>query len=1495
MSKRPRRDAPKRTKSPRPSPAKAPGGKKSAVTILGRPAKPTGRSAKAHALPDRLLRAIRRDAAAPPPLLLLPLRLEYRVVDVNIPIRMAGNAAAIFSGAKDISVKPQKEPWSKKQTRKKGAVPRFRLNPATVTLTTQRQIWFRWYPDEDFTLHGIAPPSKAEREALKRFDAACAGADWYKLDDAAVLSAWQVLSRDVAPERALHLIRHRSDAGDPNHLDALGRITLLPEHVALFALNERGSPTLLGEGEKIDQKLRYSMANLQAGGWHTDFDAALEAGMGLRLTTAEAVERALNASWIIAVGISKGDGAAAMTTLLDDAIANGAFSFLQQDTATNNTPQEPTPFQSPRANLGVFLKTAVEAEKGVLGSRLTQSAELFAEAIGVELPHVATAPMSGDLAFEEARAMLRVVGPALIDTSVRHTDALRGVSDEDVINYFERYIASRGPLPPVRFGKNPYGVLPLINLSGLEALASDTEEAKSIEAFVREFAAIVVIEAGRAADSAVPILRPGDPDAELKLEAILKLNPVSRRLEVRTVDTSVSKALACPYITSRQHRVQQYLIDLAQDPIQSLPDPTAGDPDWPLLYRLARLSLSSQTLFEAAAGSPALASVPLNTRFHLATNEKTNFDLASSEVARNSLASLASKRIPGLGKRAASLQRVSVRLFDALTELQRIARKPGGVAKLETLLMETIDLFQYRIDAWATGLAYRRLVRRRRAGRDGLVGGYWGLLGKLNVGSFTGRTDGYLQAPSPHQAATAAILRSAHLRHGATGPFAIGLDSARVRRGLKLLDMLQAGITPGEALGYIAERKLHDGQQDILIFRLRELFPLRDPRDDEAIETRLNDGLAFLNANIASMVPAEEAAPLLALQDYLRQEFDALADIVVAEATHLRTMGRTDAANAWLQVLSGETIPGHPSVLRTRRTGHGSTHRLVVLIEPVRPDNNATPRAIAEPALALLATTFLNNFDTAVVEVTIASADSSPAVTLQFKLAADLGLAPIDALVGGESEVILRARHRLITLWRDDEATRAQLGPLPDSDIVTYINQTRPVTVDLDAGQPSARALISRAAELRRAVAQGRMLEPTDLSAAADPAIKLTDERERDLLANSSDALGRRASILADRLNASLAALRSAAGPVVAAARNYRRLVEDGAEASALFLALAELNALRRVLDTELLAVSRFSEPAALRPIATGEMTADPDALERGLASVAARLSAKAEALAAAVPPSARPANTSDARARRDALVAALKAALDGEAQPILPPLQRVEATTPLIKPSPPRVAPSLAEWTAVRSNVARIASLFADLPWRAYATSDEATSANDPDADERPDEGLAPRARLFGTFVSINNPAAAGTFTGFMADEWAEQRPSRMQQTGIAINYDSPQSEPPNVLLLCEPTGPSAEAWSPSGAAVMMAEAIGLMKVRALTAQDHPLPGPLLPFANQVAYKQVAAEEYVPRIPVRQIKRVPDSPELTDAGFVVDASTSGVGVAGSGLSETSGFIKVQE
>ena len=137
---------------------------------------------------------------------------------------------------------------------------------------------------------------------------------------------------------------------------------------------------------------------------------------------------------------------------------------------------------------------------------------MFAEAIGVDVAHVAKAPLSSDLALEDARAMLRAVGPALIDLAVDSTAALSSIDEEDVIEFFAESIVARGPLPPVRFGKNPYGVLPIVDLASLVPLASDSADEKKIETFVRDLARIGIATA-RLAASSLPVIAPGDQDA----------------------------------------------------------------------------------------------------------------------------------------------------------------------------------------------------------------------------------------------------------------------------------------------------------------------------------------------------------------------------------------------------------------------------------------------------------------------------------------------------------------------------------------------------------------------------------------------------------------------------------------------------------------------------------------------------------------------------------------------------------------------------------------------------------------------------------------------------------------------------------------------------------------------------------------------------------------------------------------------------------------------
>ena len=183
--------------------------------------------------------------------------------------------------------------------------------------------------------------------------------------------------------------------------------------------------------------------------------------------------------------------------------------------------------------------------------------------------------------------------------------------------------------------------------------------------------------------------------------------------------------------------------------------------------------------------------------------------------------------IPGIS--AAGIQlitQVQKSFLDALSHLEKIAARPQGIAQLEMLLFETIDLFQHRSDAWVTGLAYARLTRQRKSGLAGLNAGYYGFIGKLREAAVTGRTNGYLQAPSMAQATTAAVLRSAFMRQAGGGAFALDLGSRRLRQALSFLDVLKKGIAIEEALGLRGERWLHDNKLSRLTPDLRRHFPV---------------------------------------------------------------------------------------------------------------------------------------------------------------------------------------------------------------------------------------------------------------------------------------------------------------------------------------------------------------------------------------------------------------------------------------------------------------------------------------------------------------------------------------------------------------------------------------------------------------------------------------------------------------------------------------------
>ena len=167
----------------------------------------------------------------------------------------------------------------------------------------------------------------------------------------------------------------------------------------------------------------------------------------------------------------------------------------------------------------------------------------------------------------------------------------------------------------------------------------------------------------------------------------------------------------------------------------------------------------------------------------------------------------------------------------------------------QQLLAEVLDLVTYRLDAWGTSLATRRVAAMRQAAPSGIRLGAYGWVEQVRRAaplqpvsalpadvpaplSRSAQNKGFVHAPSLGHAAAAAVLRSGYLSQGSRAssatPFAVDLSSERVHRAKWLLDGVRQGQSLSTLLGYRFERILHEQGLDRYIQRFRALTSFTD-------------------------------------------------------------------------------------------------------------------------------------------------------------------------------------------------------------------------------------------------------------------------------------------------------------------------------------------------------------------------------------------------------------------------------------------------------------------------------------------------------------------------------------------------------------------------------------------------------------------------------------------------------------------------------------------
>lgn len=377
-------------------------------------------------------------------------------------------------------------------------------------------------------------------------------------------------------------------------------------------------------------------------------------------------------------------------------------------------------------------------------------------------------------------------------------------------------------------------------------------------------------------------------------------------------------------------------------------------------------------------------------------------------------------------------------------------------ASLHKLLCDHFDLGSYRLDAWETGLYYRRLLQKRREKPKGLYLGAYGWVEGLKPAGFeeahpdpalktqsnqkvfkSHANAGFVQTPSLNHATAAGVLMSGYINHASkdnANVFAVNLSSERMRRAMHVYEGVRNNQRLEALLGYQFERALHDitsaNPADNLnqyILELREKYPLDNAsipqQGNEAQETispfSVIDGLKIIQAKASDIKEiignAQRSNLVLKEKDRLEDTLDALNDLMVSEVAFHATQGKTDRTSAFLNTFNFAEMPPEVEVLDTPRSTQLSIHNKVMVhfdSAAGNPENWAaqdSPRKRAEPGINHWLGTVLGNPQHIVCEVSQVSPDNIISHTEKISLN-NLQITPIDLVyLGGEDvETTLR-------------------------------------------------------------------------------------------------------------------------------------------------------------------------------------------------------------------------------------------------------------------------------------------------------------------------------------------------------------------------------------------------------------------------------------------------------------------------------------------------------
>jgi hypothetical protein len=280
--------------------------------------------------------------------------------------------------------------------------------------------------------------------------------------------------------------------------------------------------------------------------WMVEFAEAEKVGMGIRVSIPAGISEI---SRILVFGVKAsltGDAAALrLEELLSAHHYGDGLGFVAAGTPTNNTGDTDSGFRS----RGHAADVSYAAERGpalaVAGDG--SDGDLLARALGLDAGVFAHVAGADGLSARDARAMNAALWPAtwgyFLEQMMAETFDEAGI--ESGWAHFVEFVRGGGPLPSLRTGRQPYGILPATSLAAYQPLAGRDRGAAMHVASARVAAApgfdralspflLRLRDRWRASTDGVPRLgRSADVDADLA--EVLGQDAVSSRYAAQSV------------------------------------------------------------------------------------------------------------------------------------------------------------------------------------------------------------------------------------------------------------------------------------------------------------------------------------------------------------------------------------------------------------------------------------------------------------------------------------------------------------------------------------------------------------------------------------------------------------------------------------------------------------------------------------------------------------------------------------------------------------------------------------------------------------------------------------------------------------------------------------------------------------------------------------------------------------------------------------------------